>query len=229
MPLSYQTTDRWLDAIEKSANTNGLTWLHALLLGVAYTERGAIEEPIKYFETSIKMRPNPVAYRCLAVLQTTQEAAWPYYQQAWANLHADHSQDTDAYQRLNRNLITEISFFLQQNLWYDEMGKFISDVRSNNYMGGYEVDAFVTMEIKYNINKKSYSAAQDSLSSHCFPTYAKARDDLMNMWNTVVMGEAEVAKGSALTNVEKHQARISNKIPENIGCQYASEYCTNYW
>ena len=51
----------------------------------------------------------------------------------------------------------------------------------------------------------------------------------MVFWNDAVMGIAQVKKGSALTNVEKHQARINNKIPDNIGCQYASEYCTNYW
>lgn len=229
LPLSYQTTDRWLRVIEQTAVATGMTWLHALYLGIAYAERGAIEEPKKYFETSIELHPTPIAYRCLAVLQTTPEAAWPYYQQAWANLHTAHKSDSDAYQRLTYNLITEISFFLQQNLWYDEIGKFISDVRSNNYLKDYEVDAFVSMEIKYNIEQKAYTPAKESLSSHCFPTYAKARDDLMSMWNTVVMGEAEVKKGGALTTVEKHQARVQNKIPENIGCQYASEYCTNYW
>jgi hypothetical protein len=48
--------------------------------------------------------------------------------------------------------------------------------------------------------------------THCFPTYAKARDDLMNMWNTVVMEQAEDSNGMPLTNVEKHQARINNKV-----------------
>jgi hypothetical protein len=232
----------------------GMTWLHALFLGVAYTERGFISEPTEYFKKSIELRPNPVAYRCLAVLQSTIEEAWPYYQLAWSNLHTAYTSDKDAYQRLTYNLITEISYFLQQNLWYPEMEAFVTDVRSHNYLAKYEIDAFLTMEIKVNINKKAYDAAQSSLSSHCFPTYAKARDDLMNMWNTVVMGKAEVSKGSSLTSVEKHQVRVANKIPENIGCQYASEvsplfrllccfylfcslpfsffpskYCTNYW
>jgi hypothetical protein len=223
LPLSYQTTDRWLNVIEKSVQTQGMTWLHAFLLGIAYTERGFIDEPKKYFQQSIDLKPSPVAYRCLAVLQTTPEAAWPYYQQAWATLHTSYVNDADVYQRLTYNFITEISYFLQQNLWYDEIEKFVSDVRGHNYLKDYEVDAFVTMEIKLNIHKNAYSPAKESLGSHCFPTYAKARDDLMNMWNTVVMGMAQEAKGAPLTNVEKHQARLSNKIPENIGCQYASE------
>jgi len=109
------------------------------------------------------------------------------------------------------------------------MSKFVDTVINGKYMTDYEVDAFLTMQIKVLIHNKEYGRAKDMLGSHCFPTYAKARDDLMNMWNTVVMGIAEQQKGSPLTYVEKHQARVANKIPDNIGCQYASEYCTNYW
>jgi len=229
LPLSYQTTDRWLNVVENSVKTQGLTWLHALHLGIAYTERGFISEPKKYFSKSFEMKPNPIAARCLAVLQTTADDAWPYYQKAWEVLHRDFQGDSDAYHRITLNLITEISFFLQQNLWYDEMSKFVDTVINGKYMTDYEVDAFLTMQIKVLIHNKEYGRAKDMLGSHCFPTYAKARDDLMNMWNTVVMGIAEQQKGSPLTYVEKHQARVANKIPDNIGCQYASEYCTNYW
>lgn len=103
------------------------------------------------------------------------------------------------------------------------------------------------------MNGAKYEAAAELLGSECFPTYAKARDDLMAMWNTaqegtllspyfhtmksvcsliclsLYVGIAADAKGSALTYVEKHQARVRNPVPENIGCQYASEYCNTYW
>ncbi|RYH22573.1 hypothetical protein EON65_19030, partial [archaeon] len=226
---SYQTTDRWLQVLEASVQVNGgkegggLTWLHALHLGIAYTERGFISEPTEYFTTSTTLKPNPIAERCLAVLQTTPQAAWPHYQNAWAILHRDFTGDADAYSRLTLNLITEISFFLQQNLWYDEMETFINDVLSHNYMSSYEVDAFLTMQIKFLMHTQQYATAQDLLSSHCFPTYAKARDDLMSMWNQASEGIAAQKKGTALTPVERHQARMQNRIPDNIGCQYASE------
>lgn len=51
----------------------------------------------------------------------------------------------------------------------------------------------------------------------------------MDAWNAAQEGLAQQKKGSALTYVEKHQARVSNPIPENIGCQYASMFCANYW
>ncbi len=96
-------------------------------------------------------------------------------------------------------------------------------------MASYQVDAFTTMEIKFYLYTEQYSKAKDLLAANCFPTYAKMRSDLMSFWNLAVEGLAKQAKGSELSLVEKHQARVANRIPDNIGCQYASEYCTNYW
>ncbi len=112
LPLSYQTTYRWLGALQASAKIQGTTWLHALHLGVMLAERGDIEGPIKLF-----MKPNPIALRNLVVMQSTPEAAWPFYQKAWKVLHSSWTKDR-AYNRVTLNLITEISFFLQQELWY---------------------------------------------------------------------------------------------------------------
>jgi len=188
-----------------------------------------IAYPVELFTQSYAAKPNPIAARNLAVMQSTPEAAWPYYKQAWANLHADWKHD-EVYNRLTLNLITEISFFLQQELWYDEMAIFIEDVTSHKYLASYTVDAFVTMEIKYYLYNSQFQKAKDLLASNCFPTYAKARSDLMSFWNTAVEGLAQQAKGNVpLTYVEKHQTRLAHRIPDNIGCQYASEYCMNYW
>lgn len=231
MPLSYQTTDRWLALLQKSADTYGMTWLHALHLGIASAERGNIAEPKQLFELSWSLKQNPVAARNLAVLSTTAEEAWPYWEGAWSILHSNFKGDTGAYHRLTLNLMTEISFFLQQEGWFPEMEAFALNVISNGYIAEYEPDAFITMNIKQLMNKGNYEEARSILGKNCFPTYAKARDDLMDMWNTCSEGIAQQQKGDSnpLTAVEKHQVRVQNRIPDNIGCQYASEYCTNYW
>jgi len=228
LPASYQTTDRWFSVLQSSVVLHGMTWLHALHIGINLAERGDITDSPQYFSESYTLKPNPIAARNLAVLQSTAELAWPYWQGAWQNLHADW-KSSPLYTRLTLNLITEISFFLQQEEWYDEMKTFMDDVNNNNYMATYEVDAFLTMEIKYYLQTEQYTKARDLLSINCFPTYAKARSDLMAFWNTAVEGIAASKKGSALTYVEQHQARMTDRIPDNIGCQYASEYCINYW
>ena len=45
----------------------------------------------------------------------------------------------------------------------------------------------------------------------------------MSMWNEAQEGIAKQKKGAELTYVEKHRARMDHPIPDNIGCQYASE------
>lgn len=243
LPQSYQTTDRWLKVLETSANKFGTSWLHALHLGIAYTERGDMIKPKKYFLRSMELKPNPIAARCLGVLQSEPEDAWRYLSQAWSlSAGADDSssmpgfisdaQEEGTRSRVALNLVTELSFFLQEQLWYERMSAFEVSVLRSGATADYSPDAFTTMQIKNLMHASDYSGALTVLGKNCFPTYAKARDDLMNMWNTAVEGVAQQAKGAdsaPLTTVELHQARMSNPIPDNIGCQYASEYCMNYW
>jgi tetratricopeptide (TPR) repeat protein len=223
LPLSYQTTDAWLELLQKSATKNGMSWLHALHIAIGLTERGAIDEPIKLFETSFALKPNPIAARCLGILQKNYDDAFPYYSKAIESL--EYFKDDLAHSRLMDNLITEISFFIQQWGRYDIAADFIPKV-PDAHRG---LDAFITLQIKFNLQNSKYDDAITLLSNNCFPTYASARLDLMNMWNSAVEGQAALAKGSSLTILEKHQARMKTPIPDNIGCQYASEYCTNYW
>jgi len=222
LPVSYQTTDAWLELVEKSASKD-LTWLHSLHLAIAYTERGAINEPKKLYQYSMKMKPNPIAARCLAVLESTNDAAWKHFQEAWAA--RKYWEKDPAYSRLTANLVTEISFFLIQAEWYDEMTTFAAQVPSEHR----NLDAYLTMQSKLYLHTEKYQETADLLSANCFPTFAKARDELMSMWNEAQEGIAMQKKGSELTYTEKHRARVDHPIPDNIGCQYASEYCTNYW
>jgi hypothetical protein len=80
LPLSYQTTDRWYDLLVKSAR-DGLTWLHALHIGVGSAERGNMDEPKSLFKQSNELKLNPIATRCLAVLSATEDEAWPLFKQ----------------------------------------------------------------------------------------------------------------------------------------------------
>eukprot|EP01032_Pedospumella_encystans_P025857 gene25857-29211_t len=94
-----------------------------------------------------------IAARCIAVLQSTPEAAWPYFQQAWDVAHKDYTTDP-AYKRISLNLVTEISFLLQQELWYDKMEAFMILVTTGNYLQGQNSDAFTTMSIKVKLYLK---------------------------------------------------------------------------
>lgn len=223
LPLSYQTTDRWHELLVRSAGEH-MTWLHALHMGVNLAERGDVEGPKKLFALSMELRPNPIAARCLGVLSSTYDEAWSMMMEGWKLLHTEWKNDP-AHDRLTNNMVTEMSFLLQQEQWFDVMEEFEALVPD----GSRDLDAFVTLRIKLLLHKEQYEEAADLLGDNCFPTYAKARDDLMSMWNSAQEGIAAQKKGSPLTNTERHRARMDHPVPDNIGCQYASEYCTNYW
>eukprot|EP00595_Chromulina_sp_UTEXLB2642_P002837 CAMPEP_0196761940 /NCGR_PEP_ID=MMETSP1095-20130614/1254_1 /TAXON_ID=96789 ORGANISM="Chromulina nebulosa, Strain UTEXLB2642" /NCGR_SAMPLE_ID=MMETSP1095 /ASSEMBLY_ACC=CAM_ASM_000446 /LENGTH=720 /DNA_ID=CAMNT_0042112063 /DNA_START=58 /DNA_END=2220 /DNA_ORIENTATION=- len=233
-PLSYQTTDSWFKLLKQSAEKHGMTWLHAFHIGICLTERGDVTESINMFTYSYTLKPYPVTSRNIAVLQQSQEEAWEFYKGTWqlalqlysGSTTGGFTYDQDTITRLLNNLVTEISFFLQQNLWYTDMAAFISTVPENFRW----LDSFITLKVKYLIHISEYDEAKVILQSECFPTYAKARSDLMSLWNEVIIGQAMVeSQVDSLSAVEKHRIRMNDPIPKNIGCQYASEYCLNYW
>jgi hypothetical protein len=80
LPISYQTTDRWLQKLEESAEKHGITWLHALHIAIGHIERSAVSFQLELLTQSMALKPNPIAARCIAVLQTTPLAAWPFWQ-----------------------------------------------------------------------------------------------------------------------------------------------------
>jgi hypothetical protein len=225
LPLSYQTTDAWLEILEKSTSSNGMNWLNSLHLAVNYAERGEIDRPLELFQKSADLQENVIAYRCIAVMQSDTNKALAYFLKAWETLFKGPFAQDPSVDRIARNMVTEISFFLQQRKMYSELAAFLITVPEKHH----DLDAFITSSSHVFIATDRFDEALNLLGKHCFPTYAGARDDLMDMWNNAIMGKAAQIKGSALSTKEAHQARVKNPVPENIGCKYASEYCTSYW
>lgn len=218
LPTSYQTTDRWLNVLMKSSETK-MTWLHALHIGICLTERGLVTEPLQYFQMSIDLKPNPVAARCIAVLQKTSADAWTNFNIALDIL--DQWKTDPSYERLQRNMINEMAIFLQSTTLYDDMVSFISAIPDTLLNS---LDAVLELRVILLIHQAKYDEALAILSNNCFPTYATERTDLMNLWHLAVE-----SKANAVTQLEKHIARINTPIPRNIGCAKGSKYCTNYW
>jgi hypothetical protein len=224
LPLSFQTTDAWLDLLVRSAEQKGYTWLHYFHIGVALMERGSVEESRTMFTRSIALKPNPVSARNLALLETTYEAAWPHYLKAWGILQ-NYWREDPAFSRLQLNLASEMLYFLQTVSWLDHMEWFLGQIPEELHY----LDAAVSSAAKVALSKEDTDTVLSLLSENCFPTYARERADLIDMWNSAQEIIRARDSGRALTNVEKHRARVENPPPRNIGCPYADWYCTTYW
>lgn len=196
-----------------------MNWLTALNIGICLTERGFVTEPMQYFQMSMDLKPNPIAQRCIAVLQKSSADAWTNFNLALSIL--EEWKNDLSYSRLKRNMINEMAIFLQGTSYYDDMVTFISNIPESLQNS---LDAVLELRVILLIHQAKYDEALNILSTNCFPTYATERLDLMNLWNLAVE-----SKANARTQLEKHIARTENPIPRNIGCYKGSKYCLNYW
>jgi len=236
-PSSFQTTDPWIETLEESAKEHGMTFLHALHLGIGYVERGEVDRPLQLFEQSFKQNATVLALRNIAILQTSKDDVLATMAKAW-NLFQQQEgrgtkRDLELQARLGRNLVVEmLSYFQQENL-VDNMAELLDDLDGmQGRIDFASLDLVQTSIILVNMSKKTedgFNAAIEILGSACFPTYASARAELIQFWWTSHEGLKEIEKGEDLTNVEALRARKASPVPDNIGCPYGGQFCDNYW
>ena len=240
-PLSYATDPLWVRALETSAQ-RGQTWLHSLLLAVAYIEGGEVDRPRAMLRAALAPSRSPIVARTLAVLETSAEDAWPLYELAWNLTLAPPptAEPADVTQRLRQNVADEILQFTLGHLpgiatgaadtsssWFARLRKMEAAARAA--VGGGGSDTILLASAAVYASSGEHQAALQVLASNCFPTLGRGRDVLISLWRASVEGSAAMQKGRPLTPVEKHQARRAKPVPRSIGCPYATLYCEQYW
>ena len=136
-----------------------------------YGERGSTEQSKEYFSLSMKLKPNVIAARCIAVLQSTPEEAWGHFQRAWKLLDSDSwtNKEDPALERLYRNMVVEISFFLIQENWLEQMQWFMEAAPEETRV----LDGYLSLRLTVLLAEGKNEDALALLSNNCFPTYAK--------------------------------------------------------
>ena len=121
-PLAYAVDALWVAALEASVKAHGETWLHQLLLAVAYAEAGEVEKPRKLLQaamTDAHGASSPIVVRTLAVLETSAESAWTFFERAW-NLTAHGAppplESVAVTSRLAQNVADEVLMFIVGHL-----------------------------------------------------------------------------------------------------------------
>lgn len=245
-PLSYAVDNTWVAAVEASAKKSR-TWLHDLLLGIAYAEAGEVERPQWLFQRSLMSGKvqSPIAARCLAVLSSDPEQAWAYLSSAWSlALEAGPRGETqDVTQRLRRSVIGEMLLFTMGNLGpdafqghVDKSGPWLARLRSTvaaaqaaPLVGQSGSDLIIMSRVLLSVVDKDFSVAKALLKTECFPTFGRSRDTLASLWKAAVEGEAALNAGKLLSPAEAREARKRSPVPRNLGCPYATLYCEDYW
>ena len=239
VPLAYAVDPAWVAKLEESAALEN-TWLHKLLLAVAYAEAGQIERPIQLLLQAREHHPHELVERCLAVLQSDTDAAWVHFSAAWELSKNATGHDR---QQLRINLADELLHFLlgllppdwtksgrvpQGDQWLGRLRQISSD--AVRMIGAEGSDTIILSRIVILTIDGSFDVAIDLLASQCFPTLGRGRDVLVTLWQRCVEGKEAVSLGkSSLSPREAHKARRGAPVPRNIGCPYATLYCEQYW
>ena len=235
----------WVQALEASAHTHGASWLHQLLLAVAYIEAGEIERPRRLLQSALEHpggSSSPLVARNLAILADAPEAAWLLFEQAWNLTLAPPPtlEPPEVSRRLTQNVADEILQFALGNLagatagtadpsnvWFSRLQSMADAAEAA--LGAEGSDTIVLARVVIDVTEGRFDAAKGTLASHCFPTLGRGRDVLISLWRACAVGEVAAAQGRPLSPVEAHRARRASPVPRNIGCPYATLYCEQYW
>jgi hypothetical protein len=83
VPDGIALSKPWLDRVAASAEAQGTTWLHALILATSALDRGDKDAARAHAERSLSLRPNWAAYRLRALATSDFDAASADYVSAW--------------------------------------------------------------------------------------------------------------------------------------------------
>lgn len=114
VPEDVAVSDLWVEALSASAEAQGESWLHALLLGIVALDREDRDGAAALFERSVALKPSWLGLRQRALLAKDPAAAEADYLAAWASGEAPPA------------LAAEIVAFLIRHERLDQLDAFVS-------------------------------------------------------------------------------------------------------
>lgn len=239
IPISFQASHEWKLVLEESIQKYGANWLNLFHLAVIEMEEGAVDRPRLLLKQSLALKATPHAYRCLALLQETEQDAASILYKAF-NAALALPRDMKNRDTLVYYLASETSSFLQATGLAEKPGMrehlryFIEDVVFAR-AGEIPEAAFTTDQIRssqlalhlWHGRPEQVIQMLSDDSINCYPTYGKQRSELNDYWNNANWAIAAKTKGSPLTIAEQRDVLMNNFPPMRVGCSYQSWYSVN--
>jgi tetratricopeptide (TPR) repeat protein len=188
-PYSFNVSAGWADVMRESARAHGATWLHHFHLGVAEMETGATAKAFAHFESSLALKNNAPACRCLALLYQLRgdlAAAQSAYTRAWSLCGND------------RNLAVEIAEFFTRHERYAAFDEFVKSLPAPIA----EHERIALMKAQIALERGEYAAVRRLLQRE-YCTIREGEISLSDLWFDSYTREAEGRAGRKLTPAEK--------------------------
>jgi hypothetical protein len=174
-----------------------MTWLHHLHLGVAMMEKEAFDEARVHFTSSIALKENAPALRCLALLDERDghpDAALTSYQSAWPLCGNDP------------NLAVEICAFFLRHQRHAAFAGFVKSLPESIA----EHERIVLMTAQIALADGRYADTRRLLGRE-FATIREGEVSLSELWFASYLKEAGQRQGRQLTEAETRE--LQEKFP----------------
>ncbi len=201
-PCSFNVSAGWTRVLEDSARAHGATWLHHLHLGVADLERGDFAKAHKHFKSSLALKDNTPARRCLALQYERDghlDAAQAAYERAWSLCGTD------------RNLAIEIGEFFVRHNDYNTLDAFVKSLPAAIVTD----ERIALLQAQVALARGEYAAVRRLLQRE-YCTIREGELSLSELWFASYIKEAAGRAGRELTPAEKKKIMQDFPPPPQI-------------
>lgn len=200
IPIGIAVSDLWLERIRASAEAQGETWLHALLLAVALLDRGETDAAGMAVERSLSLRPSWLGYRTKALIVTNADEASELYRRAWAA--GDPPPE----------LAVEIATHLMAAGRSAELKSFVdalpTEVRDN--------ERIILARAMVAANDRQFDELERLLLSRQFATIREGETLLSDLWVRLRRGRVEAELGRVATADEARADLARHPLPRSL-------------
>jgi len=200
VPHGVVVSKLWIDRVLASAETQGMTWLHALILAVARLDAGDVEGARSYVRESLGVNPTWLAYRLQALTSDTVAAKSASYRKAWASEGAPPE------------LAVEIASHFMAAELSAELKTFVDGLPS----GIRDNERITLAQAVVAANEKDFDESERLLMSRQYATIREGELLLSDLWARIRRGRLEAALGRPAMVEEVRRDLIEHPLPRAL-------------
>jgi hypothetical protein len=200
LPNGLALSPLWVERLATSAKTQGMSWLHALMLATAALDRDDRESARAHVATSLSLKPSWAAHRLAALLATDTAAATASYKRAWRMGDAPAELAVEIAQHfMAAHLSAELKSFV------DALPPAIR-----------EHERIILARAVVAADDGDYDELERLLFSRPFATIREGETLLSDLWVTLRRGRLEVQLGRAATSDEIKADLRTHPVPRAL-------------
>jgi hypothetical protein len=200
VPKGIVVSPLWIDRVVASAEVQGMTWLHALILAIARLDAADTAAALAHVDRSLAEKPTWLGYRQKALVTADIDAASKSYLKAWAMGDAPPE------------LAVEIAAHFMKAERSSELKKFVDalppDLRDK--------ERIVLARAVVAANEAEFDEVERLLMSRQFASIREGETLLSDLWIRLRQGRLEAGLGRAATPAEVKDDLLRNPMPPTL-------------